>query len=165
MTSFLNRRPKLKEAATLVVSVVTITALLLTGCNKSSEPKTVESLINSNEDIARTIQGGAQESGVNVDIKENTITYSYDISSVDGVTEELLKDEDYVKMFETSLESQKPGLAKNCAEIEKIAGIEGVVIKVVYTYGDKEVVSTTVTSADAASDDAASEKTEEGAEK
>lgn len=160
MDSFLNRKPKFKSPVTLVLSVLTITALLLTGCSKDSAPKTVESIVNSNEDVATTIKGAADESGVKVDIKDNTITYTYDISSVDGITEEMIGDENFVKSLETSIAGQKTSLANICTSIEEKTGIEGVVVNVVYSYGDKEVVSTSVTSADAAAEET-TENTEE----
>ena len=164
MDPFLNRKPQIKRPVTLVLSLLTITALLITGCTKESAPKTVESIVNSDEQIASTIKGGADESGVNVDIKDNNITYSYDISSVDGITEEMLENEEFSKSLQTSLDGQKTHLAGICKSIEEQAGLEGVVVKVVYTYGDKEILSTTVTSADAASDEAAADKAEEGSE-
>ena len=158
MDSFLNRKPNFKKATTVFISVLTVTAMLLAGCTKESEPKTVETIVNSNDDIASTIKGAADDSGVKVDIQGNTITYSYDISSVDGITEEMIGDEDFVKSLETSLGAQKSSLANVCTSIKEKKKIEGVVVKVIYSYGDKEIVSTTVTSADAVSDEAANEE-------
>ena len=119
MDSFLNRKPNFKKATTVFISVLTVTAMLLAGCSKDSAPKTVESIVNSNEDVATTIKGAADESGVKVDIKDNTITYTYDISSVDGITEEMIGDENFVKSLETSIAGQKTSLANICTSIEE----------------------------------------------
>ena len=150
----------MKKTVTVVVSMLTISALLLAGCTRESKPKTVESIVNSNEDVAETIQKGASDSGVEVDIKDNTITYSFDISNAEGFTEEMLDSDDFIKSIETSQDSQKSFLGGICKSIEEKTGIEGVTIKVIYTRGDKEVITSTVTSADA-SDEAPAETDEE----
>ena len=144
MDSFLNRKPNFKKATTVFISVLTVTAMLLAGCSKDSAPKTVESIVNSNEDVATTIKGAADESGVKVDIKDNTITYTYDISSVDGITEEMIGDENFVKSLETSIAGQKTSLANICTSIEEKTGIEGVVVNVVYSSIDVQIFASDV---------------------
>ncbi len=139
----------MKRYVAIALSVVMAAALLLAGCGKESEPKTVESIVSSNDEIASTIKSGAEESGVNVDIKGNTITYSYDISTIDGITDELVEGEEFVKSLEDSLSSQKNSFAGICKTIEEKAEIEGVVVEVVYTYKDKELANVSYTSADA----------------
>lgn len=139
----------MKRYITLFLSVLVITALLLAGCSKGSETKTLESIVNSDEEVAETIQSSADSSGVVVDVKENTITYTCDISSFDGVTEEIVSDEAFAASFQTSLEAQKDTFVGVCKTLEEDTGIKGVVVKVVYTYGDKEVASASFTSADA----------------
>ena len=47
MDSFLNRKPNFKKATTVFISVLTVTAMLLAGCTKESEPKTVETIVNA----------------------------------------------------------------------------------------------------------------------
>ena len=150
----------MKKFVAVVVSTLTVAALLLVGCTKESEPKTVESIVNSNEDVAATIQSGADDAGVKIDIKDNTITYSYDISNVDGITDKMMEDEDFVKSIEDSFAVQKDSLANVCKKIEEKADIENVIVKVIYTYNDKEVASTSFTSADVATEEAADVTTE-----
>ncbi len=150
----------MKKSITVLLSALAVTALLFVGCTKESEPKTVESIVSSNDDVATTIQSGADEAGVKIDIKDNTITYSYDISNVDGITEEMLEDEDFLKTIEDSLEMQKDSLANVCLTIEEKTGIEAVNVNVFYTYKDKEVAKASFTSADVASADVAEEETD-----
>lgn len=138
----------MKKSITVLLSALTVAALLFVGCTKEPEPKTVESIVSSNDDVASTIQSGASEEGVNIDIKENTITYSFDISNIDGVTEELLEDEDYIKSLEDSIDEQKDLHANVCKKIEEKADIEGVIVNVLYTYKGKEVAGASFTSAD-----------------
>lgn len=147
----------MKKFVAVFVSTLTVAALLLVGCTKEGEPRTVESIVSSNDDVAATIQNGADEAGVNIDIKDNTISYSYDISIVDGVTDEMIEDEDFIKSIETSIGVQKNSLAKVCKTIEKKANIEGVIINVLYTYNDKEVAGASFTSADLDAEEASSE--------
>ena len=143
----------MKKYVAVALSVVMAAALLLVGCGKESEPKTVESIVNSNDEVASTIKSGADESGVQVDVKDNTITYSYDISTVDGITDELAESEEFVKSLENSLSSQKSSFANICKTIEENAEIEGVVVTVVYKYKDKELANVSYTSADAAAEE------------
>lgn len=155
----------MKKFTAGLVSLLIGVALLLGGCADKT-PKTLEEVVASNEQIAAEISQGTDDSGIQIDIKGNTVTYSYDISSVDGVTEEMLEKEDFLKSFQTSLDAQASTFANVCSTLEEKTGIEGISVNVIYTYGDKEIANATYTSADAASTETAnSEKTEEaGAE-
>lgn len=136
----------MKKSVTIALSVFSIAALLLAGCTKSA-PKTVESIIGSNEDVEEAIQSGASENSVEVEIKENTITYNYDLSAVEGITDEMLKDEEFIESLVSSLDSLTDSMTSVAATVEKQTGIEGVVIKVFYNYGGKEIANATFTSA------------------
>lgn len=154
----------MKKFATVLISVLTVSTLILVSCTKESEPKTVESLIKSSDEVATMIQGGASDAGVNVDIKDNAITYSYDMSNVDGVTEEMIANEDFLNSIKTSLDSQKTSNGGICKTIEEKMGIEGVTIKVIYSYGDKELASAEYTSADAEAETDDTDTSEDSAE-
>lgn len=134
---------------TFIMAMLMTASLLMTGCAKS-EPKTLEDIVSTDEEVAEEINKGAADSGIQVDIKDNTVTYTYDISSVEGVTDEMIEDEEFVQSFQKSLDSQASAFADVCASLEKKTGISGVLVNVVYLYGDKEIAKSTYTSADAA---------------
>ena len=140
----------MKRSITIFLSLILAATMLLTACSES-KPGTLEEIVETDEEVAEEINRGAEESGIGIEIKGNEITYTYDISSVDGVTDEMIEDEDFVKSFSTSLESQGAAFADICASLEEKTGIEGVSVTVVYMYGDKKITSATYTSADAAS--------------
>ena len=143
----------MKKYITVALSALAITALLLAGCTKESEPKTVETIIKSNDEVAESVRKSTEDAGVNVEITDNLINYSYDISKDEGITEEMIKDEDYIKSLETLLNGNKDYYANICKTIEEQTGIEGVTIGVYLTYKDKPVVDMMVTSADAAAEE------------
>ena len=53
-----------------------------------SKPTTLEELINSNKDNPRATQSSSESSGMTVEIKGNEIIYTYDLSGIEGATEE-----------------------------------------------------------------------------
>ena len=136
----------MKRTVTVLLSVLTISALLFAGCTRETEPKTVETIINTNEKVSEAVNAVAKDTGVDLLIEGNTITYTYDISKVDGITEEMMDDEEFIDSLKTTLKSHEEILANTCKTIEDEAEIEGVQAVARLTYGDKSVVDITVTS-------------------
>jgi PBP1b-binding outer membrane lipoprotein LpoB len=133
----------MKRSITVLLSVLMIAALMLSGCSKESEPKTLESVVNSDSSIAEDITSSTEGSGVTVDIKENTVTYTYDFANIESITDEVVAQEEFVNQIETALAGQEStfvGVAKTC---EEETGVNGVLVKVIYKYKDKELVSST----------------------
>ena len=147
----------MKKYIALLLSVLMMTAALFSGCSQS-EPQTLEEMVSANEEVAEEVNKSVEGTGIQISIKDNAVTYTYDISTVDGVTEEMLEDEQFIEAFRTSIDSQGPSYAGTCADLEEKTGLEGVSITVIYVYGDKEVASSTYTSADAAEDSGSSDE-------
>lgn len=140
----------MKKYISVVLSLLISISMMLTACsNVEREPDTLESLVSSNQEVAGEINKSAEESGISVDVKDNTVTYTYDVSNVDGVTDEMIEDEDFIKSFQTSLDAQGPSFRDVCSDLEEKTGIQGVSVHVVYLYKDKEIASATFTSSDA----------------
>ena len=128
--------------------MLAIVALLLSGCSGNKTPDTIESLVNSDEELATSIQKQAEAVGCDMDIKDNIITYTFDISTVDGITEELIRSDEFVESLKASIESQDEALSEFCKSVEKETDVEGVVLNVIYKFGDKEIVSSTFSASD-----------------
>ena len=129
----------------VLLSLLLLLGSLFTSC--VSKPGNIEELLNSNPDIQQEIQTAAENAGMSVEIKGNEIIYSYDLSSVEGATEEALKDEAMIKNLQSALDSQKDQFVNVCKSIETETEISGVSATVSYTYKDDVLVTQTFTSA------------------
>lgn len=138
---------KKKRLYLIIAGMILVVAMLLSAC--VSKPSTIEELISSNKDVEEQVKSAAENAGMTVDIKGNEIVYSYDLSGIEGVTEETLKEEAMIKSLQSSLDSQKSAFGKVCKTIEEKSGISGVSATVNYTYGDEVLVTGTYTAADA----------------
>ena len=129
----------------VLLSLLLLLGTLFTSC--VSKPGNIEELLNSNPDIQQEIQTAAENAGMSVSIKGNDIISSYDLSSVEGATEEALKDEAMIKNLQSALDSQKDQFVNVCKSIETETEISGVSATVSYTYKDDVLVTQTFTSA------------------
>ena len=126
--------------------------MIMTACGGASEPKTLEKYAADDPEIQESIDSAMNDSNVLVEIKENSIIYTFDLSTMEGYTEELAKDETIIAALQSALEaagSTFGGISKSIEEATEISGISTIVN---YTWGDEVLVSKEFTSADAASD-------------
>ena len=73
-----------------IIALIAVMAFALAACG--AKTKTLESYISKDKTAADEINKAADEAGMTVDIKDNTVTYIYDISNMgDTITEELAK--------------------------------------------------------------------------
>lgn len=137
---------------TLIVFLVmaVISALCFTACGK--EEMTLEKYVKDNPDIQESIDSAMNDSNVVVAITGNDISYTFDLSKMDGYTEELAKSDEIVKALDEALGAAGGtfgGIAKSLEEQTKITGIT---TTVTYTWGDEQLVTKTFSSADADAD-------------
>lgn len=130
----------------ILLGLVLTLGMLFTSC--AEKPGTIEELVNSNEDIQQQIQAAAENAGMTVEVHGNEIVYSYDLASVDGVSEDALKDEAMIKALQTALDGQKAPFANLCKSLETETEISGVTATVNFTYGDEVLATQTFSSAD-----------------
>ena len=128
----------------LMLSMILMIGLFLSSC--VSKPGTIEELIDSNSDVKEQIQTAAGNAGMSIGIKGNEITYTYDLSTIQGATEENLRDEAMLETLKNALDSQQSVFAGVCKNIEDETGISGVSAVVNYTYGDEVLITQTFTS-------------------
>ena len=133
-----------KGISALLLTFVMLLSVFATACGSS--PKTIEEYINSDKDAQAEVQEAADTAGLAVEFSGNDVIYTYDISSIDGVTEEVGKSDIMVEQLTSALESQGSTFVGLCGQLEEQSKIEGVQIVVNYTFGDEVLVSKTFNS-------------------
>lgn len=122
---------------TLVISLILVLMLamsmLLAGCGGG--PANLEEYINSNEELAQEIESYST-AGMDIDVSENTLTYTYKYSQVfDEATAALMTSslEDAMSSMDSTFESVRDTLVEE-------TGISEIVVKIVYTDGNDTVL-------------------------
>ena len=130
---------KRKGLFAVLLSLVLIIAM--TAC--SSSPKTIEEYINKDKEAQEQVQQAADQAGLTVAFKGNDVIYTYDLSSIENVTEEVIKSDIMVEQLTSTLESTGDTFSGLCKQLEEESKIEGIQIVVNYTYGDEVIVTKT----------------------
>ena len=133
---------KKKSLLAVLLSLVIIVAM--TAC--SSAPKTIEEYVENDKEAQEQVQSAADQSGLAVDFSGNDVIYTYDLSTIENVTEEVAKSDLMVEQLSAALQSTEGTFSNLCEQLEKESKIEGVQIVVNYTYGDEVIVSKTFNS-------------------
>lgn len=149
---------KNKRLISILMMLAVMMSMLLASCE--SKPKTLEEFVNNDEEAMEDIQETADESGLKVEIKENDVIYSYDISDYEGMTEEIAKGDQMIKALDAALDDAGETFTDLCKDLEEESGIEGVRIMVNYTYKDDELVSKTYDKSGIADSGSAADKEE-----
>lgn len=137
---------KRKSLYMILLGLVLTLGMLFTSC--AEKPGTIEELVNSNDEVQEQIKTAAESAGMTVEVKSNEIIYSYDLASIEGVSEDALRDEAMIKALQSSLDDQKITFAKLCKNLEAETEISGVTATVNFTYGDEVLATQTFSSAD-----------------
>ena len=164
---------KKKSLLVLLFAFVLSVAMLMTACGggqkesakpddnvgkqeqQNAEPETttaamtLEDYLNQHADIKQSAIQAAEEQGVAVEFKGNELIYYFDLSKIDGYTEELAKSESIIAALESALIDGKQTFGEVSRDMEKATGITGVVTVVQYAWGDEVLVNKSFTTADA----------------
>ena len=127
-----------------LISMILMLCATFTSC--VSKPTTIEELINSNKEIKEQLSS-SNTSEMSVDIRGNEIIYTYDLSGVEGATEENLKEDSMIKILKKTLDGQSEAFSNVCKQIEEESEISGVSATVNYTYKGEVLASKTFSSA------------------
>lgn len=131
---------KRKSLIALVAALVLICSCIFTGCGG---PKSLEDYVAKDADAKATIDQMATSEGLDVEIKGNDVIYTYDISNISGITEDLAKNEEMQQQLTTALDSQKGTFESLVTTLEKETKFDNVRIIVKYTYNGEEITSQT----------------------
>jgi hypothetical protein len=136
---------KKRTIISLILTFALMCAMILSSCG-GGKAKTIEDYINGSPEAQEQIQKAADESGTVVTYSGNDMVYSFDISGVEGMTEEIATSGSMADSLNSLLDSANDRYVELCSSLEEEANIEGVTITVNYMYGETVVVTRTFTS-------------------
>ena len=134
-----------KRTLIVLMIMAVITTLCFTACGS----KTLENYVKDNPDVQESIDSAMSDSNVAVEIKENDISYTFDLSKMEGYTEDLAKSEEIKTALDQALGAAGNTFGGICKSLEESTEITGITTTVNYTWGDEVLVTKTFTSADA----------------
>jgi predicted sugar kinase len=130
----------------MLLAFVMSFSLMATACGS---PKTIEEYIEKDKEAAEQVQKAADTAGLTVDFSGNDVVYTYDLASIDNVTEEVIKSDMMKEQLSSALDSTTDTFVGLCKQLEEESKIEGIQIVVNYTYGDEVIVTKTFNSSGA----------------
>lgn len=132
-----------KSMVAMLLAFVMSFSLMATACGS---PKTIEEYIEKDKEAAEQVQKAADTAGLTVDFSGNDVVYTYDLASIDNVTEEVIKSDMMKEQLSSALDSTTDTFVGLCKQLEEESKIEGIQIVVNYTYGDEVIVTKTFNS-------------------
>ena len=135
-----------KSMVAMLLAFVMSFSLMATACGS---PKTIEEYIEKDKEAAEQVQKAADTAGLTVNFKGNDVVYTYDLSSINNVTEEVIKSDMMKEQLASALDSTADTFVGLCKQLEEESKIEGIQIIVNYTYGDEVIVTKTFNSSGA----------------
>ena len=158
---------KKKTIFVLLLILVMTASVFMTACSKSSsksksggetaESNTLEQYAVSNPDVQKSIDEAMSESDVEVEIRGNDVIYSFELSKMEGYTEDVATDPDVVESLQKALDNAGPTFGGIARTLEKATDIKGIRVVVKYTYDGEELATQTFDSSDAAAEDESKE--------
>ena len=151
---------KRKSLFAVLLIMVVASVLFMTACSKTGgsdgggtgEPETLEQYAVNNPDVQKSIDEATADSDVEVEIKGNDVIYSFELSKMDGYTEDVATDPKVVESLQTALDNAGPTFGGIAKTLETATGISGIYVIVNYTYDGEMIATQTFDSSDAASD-------------
>ena len=136
-----------KNSLIAIIMILTMgLSIMLSSCFKT--PDNLEGYIKSNSEVLDQIESAASAQGMTVNVKGNDISYVYDLSAANGVTEESIKDSVVQEGLTKVLEDGKDKFIESCKELESTTGLSGISITVSFEYNGEQIASQTYSSAD-----------------
>ena len=154
---------KKKSLIVILLALVLTASLFATACGKknsgsSDKPKTLEEYAVKNPDVQKSIEQATSKSDVVVDIKDNNVIYSYELSKMEDYTEDVAKDPSVVENLQKTLDNAGATFGGIAKTLEDTTGISGIHVVVYYTYEGETVVTQTFDASDASAQSNASEE-------
>lgn len=134
---------KKKGLIALLISLVMMLSVFTTACGG---PKTIEEYVKNDKEAQEQLDKVAENQGLAVEITGNDVIYTYDISSIEGVTEEVGTSDLMKDQLASALDSVSDQFVGLCKQLEEESKITGVQIIINYTYGDTVLVNKTFNS-------------------
>lgn len=129
----MNKRTSKAIISGIILSLLLAMSLLLAGCGGG--PANLEEYVSSNEELAQEIESYST-SGMNIDISENTLTYTYKYDQTfDDATSALMTTE-----LEKAMSSMGSTFESVRDTLIEETGFSDIVVKIVYTDGNDNVL-------------------------
>lgn len=142
-----------KKILLVLLAMLVGMTMIMTACGgggaADEEPMTLEKYVAGDPEVEKSIEQAMTDSNVLVEIKENAIIYTFDLSTMEGYTEELVHTEEIQAALSSALDAAGGTFGGIAKSIEEASGLTGITTVVNYTWGDEVVVTKTFTSADA----------------
>ena len=158
---------KKKTIFVLLLILAMTASVFTTACSKSSsksksggnaaETRTLEQYAVKNPDVQKSINEATSESDVEVEIRGNDVIYSFELSKMEGYTEDVAKDPSVVESLQKALDNAGHTFGGIARTLEKATDIKGIRVVVNYTYDGEELATQTFDSSDAAAEDESKE--------
>lgn len=97
--------------------------------------ETLEGFLQKNPTTMEQVKNSGDEH-MTVDVKENSIIYVYDLSTMDGITKDTALSNDMKEKLDNALDQYGSTFSGLCDTLESATDIKGIKILVKYTYGD-----------------------------
>lgn len=136
---------KQKRLLVILTAIAMAAVMLLTACGSKEEP-TLESYVNDNEEVKAELEEAVsanEQNGLKIEIQGNDIVYTFDLSAVDGFTEDLAKDAGVKEALETGMEEHADDFKKVASEMAATTEIKGIQVIVNYVYNDEVIATST----------------------
>lgn len=132
MISKSENKSMVKKLLALLLCCVLV-VMTMTSCGS---PSTLEEYVADNAEVADQIDSVAASSGMEIEIKDNTLTYIYKYDTI--YTAEQV---DYMKgIMDKALDNMSSTFESLGTQLEDETGIDGIVIKVLYQNGDGSAI-------------------------
>ena len=107
------------------------------------EIETLETIINSDSSLQEQIASGSGQEGLTIEVKDNELIYSFEMTAISDMSVEQLKDTTMVEGLDQALADGGDQFVELCSDLESQTGLEGVKITVIYTAGGDVLTSRT----------------------
>ena len=126
-----------------------MSAICFTSCG--SKKATLETYMNDHPDDRAKVEepvASSNRPGLSVEFSGNEMIYTFELSEMEGITEEYIKSDIAKQLFESGLETQADSFKKVANTVldevrKNEKSIESISITVKYTYDDDVITSAT----------------------
>lgn len=127
------------------IILIAVLCLALAACGKA--PETLEEFLNQNPEVQQDVEESvAATDGLSVEVSANNITYRYDISKLEGITEDAVKSGEVKEALGKSLSSAADTYKDVCSGLEESTKVSEITCTVEYCFKDDVLVSSTFNS-------------------
>jgi hypothetical protein len=131
-----------KKSIICLVLVLALACLALTACGGEKADPTLESWMAEHPEEMDEVE---VEEGMEVSFEGNNLIYKYDISTLDGVTEETANSDVLIEALKDGLANEEETFKGVASDLEGETGITGISVTVIYTFGETVLVEQTFT--------------------